>query len=267
MSSSNYYELKSHWSNSMINSLVENEISFNEWYLNGKKEPINQRYSEGQFLHSFLLDKALQHPKCENDESDKEDIDGNEYLIVPDDLDKRTKAGKEAWAKLIEGKDIDNIYMLTESSAKSIQSLVDSFWESFKPVLDDCKSFFPEMEGYGYYDGIPVKGKVDLLIYDKNNMPMLIDWKGSTSFSDFRHKCYSYNYDMQAFLYSYIFNAQFFKFYAFDLSNYNRWKEYEIGEDSLFLDRGEGKFKQKMEYVKAYLVDGIEADIFKKEYL
>lgn len=68
-----------------------------------------------------------------------------------------------------------------------------------------------EVPAIDYVQGVPVRAKADWLRDD-----CIVDLKTTSSIDDFDYNCTLFGYDIQAYLYTQIFNKQFFIFIAVD---------------------------------------------------
>lgn len=168
------------------------------WYIN--KTPMHFRWHMdhpeeqtptlvfGQAAHKLVLEK----------ESFLE-----EFAVLPKEIDRRTKAGKEAYAAF-----------LTESEGKTVITSddMDTLWDMYRQLMDSSEvlSLLECVRGvelpYTWTDGETgevCKCKADL-ITEINGIPYIVDYKTTTSCEDgaFERACRKYGYDFQCGFYT-----------------------------------------------------------------
>jgi hypothetical protein len=247
---SDYYNDRSAWSNSMAKELAKDEVAFHKWFTTNEERPCDDKFAVGQYLHT-VLENALSG--------------GNEipmdFIILPK-LDMRTKAGKEKYAELTQGKDLDKVYVVSESDARRVEALVERFLRSDTPEELGLVggSFELEKAFTSEYRGVRIKGRIDCVTDD-----CVIDWKTTSSYSDWANKARFYDYDQQAAWYLKLTGKSKFKFVVFDTVNFNRWFVAEASPQ--FLKRGADKMDDSICLIKEYLTKGINSGSFRNKIL
>lgn len=261
--SNDYYARRDKWSNSMMSSLEDNEASFDEWYKGCDAPSCEDRFANGQYLHSCLLE--LCRPYC----AVPPKADENEYVINPKGLKLTSTKNKTIWAELTEGKDNGTYYVIKEEVADAIKNLTQRFFdEVLKDILLSSKHIVAEEVFEGDLFGLPCRAKMDLVFQDEFGRQIVIDWKGSTTYSEFKRKAkYNYSYARQSYMYTKLANAKEFSFYVFDLKDFNRYKRVDVDLNGDFFSLGERRTIDGVERALIYLSEGTSADIFKSETL
>lgn len=142
----------------------------------------------------------------------------NSYAIEPEEIDgqpinRRIKAHREFldhWRQTSEGK----IFIR--------QSDMDSLINMFNAIAMHkyAKQFLtggtPEVEAYGEWDGVKLKGKCDYLVDLPGFGRTVVDLKKTqdASFKGFERSIYNYSYHLQAKIYTHLFKADSFFFIA-----------------------------------------------------
>jgi hypothetical protein len=240
-----YYNDRSYWSNSMAKELSKNEKLFDEWYRSNIERPCEDKFAVGQYLHSYL----------ERQLSGGNEIECN-FIILPK-LDMRTKVGKEEYARLTKGKDLDKHYVISESDARKVEHLIAQFLLSDVPKELGLVggSFELEKPFVGDFRGVKIKGRIDCVTDDT-----VIDWKTTSSYSDWANKAKFYDYDQQAFWYLTLTGKKNFKFVVFDTVDFNRFMVCEAGEE--FINSGRSKMVKSIHMIKDYLSEGVTSKCF-----
>jgi len=126
-----------------------------------------------------------------------------EYLTFTDG----TKASKE-YKLAVEEVGTHNVFTNSEYyKAKKIAERVRN-QSDIKAMLDGAEYEIPEI---GYYNGLPFRGKVDIL-----KGGVVIDLKTTSDLSSFERSANFFSYDLQAALYLELFNAFEFEFIVVD---------------------------------------------------
>lgn len=254
LSDSEYYQHKDAWSNSMVKELMQDEVSFDEWFRGDIIRPCDDKFARGQYMHDILAKMF----------SLGEYVSECKFLIIPK-LDMRTKAGKEKYAELTNGVNLDEVYCISEIEAKQLEALAYSFYDS--PYSDFIKRNFNSVQveqAYIKYSdkfGLKKKGKLDLEFVDASGHKVVVDWKTSSSFSEFRNKAKWMDYDRQAAWYTDISDADEFYFVVFDVVSMKRFKVYKASNK--FLEDGERKSEIGLAFASRYMKEGINSDFFK----
>ena len=142
-------------------------------YLDGEIIVENQAVSLGTAIHCFL---------------DAESFYEETYIVKSSDLDRRTKAGKEAHASLVEsGKTI-----ISKDDDYKVRRIVESYYKSDDPLLRMVHESPGSNETSWFWEnhdnGIPMKGRIDRIISpNQETCNMLADRFQSLFNSGFAH--------------------------------------------------------------------------------
>ena len=98
-------------------------------------------------------------------------------------------------------------------------------------------------------DGVPVKGFLDCL-----GDGFITDSKSARSIEKFRYDVNSWSYDIQAYIYTKVFDIQDYYWVVQEKSYPYYPAEVQCSEETLF--RGEMKFHQALENINKYLSEG-----------
>lgn len=170
---SDQYHAEPRLNNSSIKQLLKSPAHY-QAYLSASREPTKAMII-GSATHTAVLEPHL------FDE---------QYIVAPDDLDKRTKEGKTAFAELLKsGKTI-----LTASDHAIITAIAQSVLNHFtaKTLLSTGNA---EVSIYTDIDGVPAKCRMDWL-----RPGLILDLKTTddASPSGFSRSVAQYGYDVQA---------------------------------------------------------------------
>lgn len=124
-------------------------------------------------------------------------------MIFVDVQSKNTKAYKETLAEHKR-----DVYTIAEKN--EAERLTDALLKNHEAMGLIQKSQF-EVPAIEMIDDLPFRAKADIL---KDNM--IIDLKTTTDISSFKYSAYKYGYDLQAYLYSLMFNIDTFTFLVID---------------------------------------------------
>lgn len=187
----------------------------------------------GSFMHQYILEphKVDSFPRVDVTNRNKK-----EYKEI----------AKGKWMML--QKDVDKYSALCEKSL--------AIPDVYKMLKGDNVEY--EVPLIGHLNGIPIKGKCDAINHD---LKLIIDIK-STSDADGLNeksiydeeeltKARSFNYDAQAWLYSYLYPGYGFRFVAIDKRN----EETQVYDASVpFLLSGKKKIYQSVDNLKRYWI-------------
>ena len=137
------------------------------------------------------------------------------------------------------------VYLVKEKF--EAERLTDALLRNEEALRLINKSEF-EVPAIEMLDGFAVRGKADIL---KDNE--IIDIKTTTDMAaSFRYSADKWGYDLQAYLYTKLFNVDKFTFLVIDKGSCDIGV-FEASED--FIARGEGKFKQAIDLYKYFFVE------------
>jgi hypothetical protein len=172
-----------------------------------------------------------------------------DFVVAPE-VDKRTKAGKEALAEFeaqAEGKMVVTAdqYMTAKEMLASLE--VDGW--TLHP--------FAETETSCYHEG--KKARFDAFLEPCDEFPNGIIWDVKTSkasdFKGFQRSCYDYSYDLQAWWYCHLFELEFgsfpeFRFLAIETASPHIWQEFVVDES--FLNSGRHKVLKAFDVIERH---------------
>jgi len=145
------------------------------------------------------------------------------------------------------------------NASKELVSKED--WEKAQEMikrLKDCGLYYKQFEGGKFQvefnvdlDGIPLKGFLDCLHDDR-----IIDSKSSRAIDKFRYDVNSWSYDIQAYIYTKVFDIKDFYWVVQEKTFPYYPADVKCSEETLF--RGEMKFHQALENIKNWLDESPE---------
>ena len=156
---------------------------------------------------------------------------------------KATKLYKEAKAEHGE------VFLAKEKSAA--ERIADAVLRNEAALKLLNKSEF-EVPAIEMMEGLPFRGKADIIQGDT-----IIDLKTSADLSTFRYSADKYGYDLQAYMYTRMFNAKDFKFLVIDKASTDIGI-FETSEE--FIEKGERKFFQAVENYKYFFEQDNDLD-------
>ena len=207
----NYYDDTSYITNSMLSKLSEKSPSHFRYWLDNKPEA-TPAMKLGSAIHSAILTPR----------------EFNKNYVVAPEIDKRTKAGKEEWAKFVE-KNTKNI--ITFKDKQMIKELYYNFYADnyIKKLFTKGK---PE-QIICFYDDISklkCKSMIDYLRDDG----VIIDLKTTTDASNnFLHSVNRYKYHKQAAFYMDAVNANRFIIVAVEKTKPYALNVFELSKETI----------------------------------
>ena len=138
-----------------------------------------------------------------------------------------------------------------EKEKQKAQRLTDALLRNEEAIKLINKSEF-EVPAIEMLDGLAFRGKADIL---KDNN--IIDIKTTQDISSFRYSADKYGYDLQAYLYTKLFNIDKFTFLVIDKGSCDIGV-FEASED--FIARGEDKYRQAIDLYKYFFVEEHDLD-------
>lgn len=236
----------------------------------GKEEILTQMYDDEFYyghlgrhaLSSSSLKTLLKSPKTYRNvikyggDSDSPALRAGKLLhwmvLEPHKIDKlhfvdvssrNTKAYKEALSQH------DEVYL--EKERKDAERVTDALLRNEEAIKLINKSEF-EVPAIEMLDGFAVRGKADIL-----KEGHIIDIKSSSDLSGFRYSADKYGYDLQAYLYTKLFNVDKFTFLVIDKGSCDIGV-FEASEE--FIARGEDKYRQAIDLYKYFFVEEHDLD-------
>ena len=156
---------------------------------------------------------------------------------------KNTKVYKEALTKH------EEVYL--EKEKKDAERLTDALLRNEEALQLINKSEF-EVPAIEMLDGFAVRGKADIL-----KEGHIIDIKSSSDLSSFRYSADKYGYDLQAYLYTRLFNVDKMTFLVIDKGSCDIGV-FEASKD--FIARGKDKYRQAIDLYKYFFVEEHDLD-------
>ncbi len=138
-----------------------------------------------------------------------------------------------------------------EKEKQQAQRLTDALLRNEEAIKLINKSEF-EVPAIEMLDGLAFRGKADIL---KDNN--IIDIKTTQDIGSFRYSADKYGYDLQAYLYTKLFNVDKFTFLVIDKGSCDIGV-FEASED--FIARGEDKYRQATDLYKYFFVEEHDLD-------
>ena len=133
--------------------------------------------------------------------------------------------------------------------------------------LDDCGLYDKRFKGGKFQvefnvdlDGVPLKGFLDCL-----QDGFIVDSKSSRSIDKFRYDVNSWSYDIQAYIYTKVFNIKDFYWVVQEKAYPFYPADVKCTDETLF--RGEMKFHQAIENIQAYLNGDKQTDQHYAEFV
>ena len=158
-------------SGSSLRYLASSPASYKS-YLDGEMEFESAAANFGTAVHAFL---------------ESEETYNEIYVVKNGDIDRRTKAGKEEYNRIIES---GKIVITREDDAK-VRRIAESFYSSTDPIIKMVIESEGENEESWFWDehGLPMKGRTDRRIrVDAGDFGML-EARFPTLFTDYAFGC------------------------------------------------------------------------------
>tara|TARA_R100001510_G_scaffold13252_1_gene10495 strand:+ start:1948 stop:2718 length:771 start_codon:yes stop_codon:yes gene_type:complete len=210
-----------------------------EMYMKGQLKKESEALTFGSMYDMLLFepDKAHEHYYTLDDTDIVASIGGRSP--------RNTKKYREWKAEALQG---------TQNADKELVGAAD--WKKAHEMiqrLKDCGIYDKRFAGGQYQvefnvdvDGVPLKGFLDCLQDD-----CIIDSKSSRSIDKFRYDVNSWSYDIQAYIYTKVFDIPDFYWVVQEKTYPFYPADVKCSEETLF--RGEMKFHQALENIQSYL--------------
>ena len=210
-----------------------------EMYMRGQLKKESEALTFGSMYDMLLFEpeKAHEHYYTLDDTDIVASIGGKSP--------RNTKKYREWKAEALQG---------TQNADKELVGAAD--WKKAHEMiqrLKDCGLYDKRFAGGKYQvefnvdvDGVPLKGFLDCLQDD-----CIIDSKSSRSIDKFRYDVNSWSYDIQAYIYTKVFDIPDFYWVVQEKAYPFYPADVKCTEETLF--RGEMKFHQALENIQAYL--------------
>ena len=207
-------------SSSSCKSLLESPEAYVEYINKPPREKEPQPFRDGRLIH--LL--SLEPHRIE------------ELTII------ESTKGSKAYKLAVEEQLPQTVYTLAElNRCKAVAEAVLNN-KDFSRLVKDAEFEIPEI---GYYNGLPFRGKADILLQG-----VVVDLKTTSDISQFSESALKFNYDLQCALYLELFGAFEFNYVVVD----KRTKEVEfITLSDEFIQGGYEKLKIATDNYKKYI--------------
>ena len=156
-----------------------------------------------------------------------------------------TKRYREWKAEAAQAAQSADKILASEEDVKKAHSMINR--------LKDCGLYYAQFEGGKFQvefnvdlDGIPLKGFLDCLQDDR-----IIDSKSSRAINKFRYDVNSWSYDIQAYIYTKVFDIKDFYWVVQEKTYPYYPANVKCSEETLF--KGEMKFHEALENIKNWL--------------
>jgi len=210
-----------------------------EMYMKGQLKKESEALTFGSMYDMLLFepDKAHEHYYTLDDTDIVASIGGKSP--------RNTKKYREWKAEALQGTQNADKELVGASDWKKAHEMIQR--------LKDCGLYDKRFAGGKYQvefnvdiDGVPLKGFLDCLQDD-----CIIDSKSSRSIDKFRYDVNSWSYDIQAYIYTKVFDIPNFYWVVQEKAYPFYPADVKCTEETLF--RGEMKFHQALENIQAYL--------------
>ena len=224
-----------------------------EMYMRGQLKKESEALTFGSMYDMLLFepDKAHEHYYTLDDTDIVASIGGKSP--------RNTKKYREWKAEALQG---------TQNADKELVGAAD--WKKAHEMiqrLKDCGLYDKRFAGGKYQvefnvdvDGVPLKGFLDCLQDD-----CIIDSKSSRSIDKFRYDVNSWSYDIQAYIYTKVFDIPDFYWVVQEKAYPFYPADVKCTEETLF--RGEMKFHQALENIQAYLSNNKQTQAHYAEFV
>ena len=208
-----------------------------EMYMRGQLKKESDALTFGSMYDMLLFEPEKAHEQyiVLDDSSILADIGGKYPRST-----KRYKEWKATWTQENEGKEV-----VSQEDWKRAQEMIQR--------LKDCGLYDKRFAGGKYQvefnvdiNGVPLKGFLDCLQDDS-----IIDSKSARSIEKFRYDVNSWSYDIQAYVYTKVFDIPDFYWVVQEKAYPYYPADVKCSEETLF--RGEMKFHQALENIEKYL--------------
>ena len=207
-------------SSSMCKSLLESPEAYVKSLNKESKDKEPQPFRDGRLIHLLALEPHR--------------VD--ELTIID------STKGSKLYKLAVEEKPAQSVY--TRSELNRCQLIADAVLErdDFRELVRFADFEIPEI---GYYNGLPFRGKADILLPG-----IVVDLKTTSDISNFERSSLIYNYDLQCALYLELFSCFEFKYVVVD----KKTREVEfVSFSSEFIQSGYDKLDLATENYYKYL--------------
>jgi hypothetical protein len=171
------------FSSSSIKLLLESPKTY--YNVMNYGSPKSQALRDGWLFHTAVLENDV--------------FESQIYIDVQSKNTKKYKMAKEEHGEVFTIKEKNDAERLAEAFYRN---------EPAMQIIKGCKTEFP---GVALVQGQPFRAKADVLGKD-----YVCDLKTTSNIKGFEHSAYNFHYDVQAYLYTEIFNTPNFRFVVID---------------------------------------------------
>lgn len=136
----------------------------------------------GTVIHSLVLENKV------------------EYVVLPSETDRRTKAGREAYQLFCE--DNAGKYVITREEERMVLGVRDAAVPMLDEITQGCKRKVAEASMFWERSGVQCKGRPDLIVQHGSKFT-LVDLKTTNGIAAFDRNFFSLKYHWQAAWYMY----------------------------------------------------------------
>jgi hypothetical protein len=208
------------FSSSSIKLLLESPKTYHNIMTYSDNEKQSQALRDGFLLHLLVLTPEYFHKQI--------------FVDVQSKNTNKFKLAKEEHGE---------VYTVKEK--EDAERLADAVFRN-EPAMQIIKGSKVEFPGVGVVQGKPFRAKADILRKD-----CIIDLKTTSNIKQFEKAAYWYHYDVQAYLYTEIFNVKDFKFIVIDKKSCDIGISTKPVSDD-FIKSGRDKVRYAMRVYKDY---------------
>ena len=151
-----------------------------------KRRKVHKRSSKamelGTVIHSLVLENKV------------------EYAALPEDSDRRTKAGKEAYQRFCE--EHPNKFVISAEEERMVLGVQEAATPMIRELVQGCKRKVVEASMFWERGGVQCKGRPDLIVQHGDKY-LIVDLKTTTGIAGFDRNFFSLKYHWQAAWYMY----------------------------------------------------------------
>jgi len=160
-----------------------------------------------------------------------------------------TRASKEYKQLVEEVGSSDNVY--TNRMVEKATRFADKVWED-NAWLFNKKGLHCELPEIGIVDGLPFRGKADMIVKSEGERNVIVDLKTTSNLAMWQDSAIRYSYDIQLYIYCILFSVKPEDFYWLAMCKRNGDSKLFRGSDTLYQTGRE----KTLEAIKIY-VDGL----------
>lgn len=232
----NYYQDKTHITNSMLSRMSENLGLFMLWMKGEYEYPRNPNFEFGDLIHKLILEPEKVHDE----------------FFFSEATDKRTKA-------FLNDKE-DNpdkiLFSATEYSqamAMTQALMSKKFWKNYQVAE-------VEQIASGEIDGVPMKCKADIVRTTDYGIEIVDIKTTSGTLEEFKWNARKYGYHRQAAIYMDLFKAQQFGFIVIEKQYPHRVGYFHCSDE--FIQMGRDRLKEDLNtYLEEVVIGGCDTDV------